>query len=273
MKMKNLPVLAALIVLLVSTKPDTTLELKVIDSVSKSWVWNAEIKIDGKFTRAFYQSDTGTRTYTFTRLEPGKYVLAVQAPDYTGITLPVTIYGGRNLLSSPIELTGYRIPNIKEFFVYKDRDQDSLILNPRPLDSAGQGIGTHPCLDMWFWLRISVQVKNGVFVREPVETGSERGEALFEGKLDWTWDSYPDAFYRYNVRLPKSAVKRHNAPYNVYDYIIVLPDPRKISKSEINEVMAEVMLTADFAQATATLDRFGDRLNYFISSDWNQPAL
>jgi hypothetical protein len=281
MKMKNIPLLAvigvlaciALAVFFFSIKVDTTLELTVIDSVSKAWVYNAEIKIENRFTRTFYQSDTGSKPCIFTHLAPGKFDLRIEATDYTAISIPVTITGGRNLLVAPIELVGYRIPGITEMFVYKDRDSEKLILNPRPLDADGKGIGKHPCLDMWFGIRISVQIKNGVYVQEPVSSGSERGEELFAGKLDWTWDSYPDAYYRYTCTLSKTKVKKHNAPYNVYDYIIVLPDPRKISKKEIDDAMAGIMQSVDSRSIKSTLDGFGDKVTYFISSDWNEPAL
>ncbi len=266
-------VIIALAVFFITMRLDNTLEIKLIDSVSKAWVWNAEVKIDGRFTRMFYQSDTGSRTYTFSDLVPGTWELSAEAPDYTGVKIPVTISPGRNRLKSPIELAGFRIPGMKEVFVYKDRDPDNLILNPRPIDANGQGIGRHPCIDMWFGLRISVQTANGVFVRVPAETGSERGEVLFEGKLDWTWDSYPDAFYRYGITLPKSSVKRHNAPYNVYDYVIIFPDPRKITKKEIDETMTDLVRNRDVTKVTSALEGLGDKIAYFITTDWNQPSL
>jgi len=266
-------VIIAAIVFFLTLKLDTYLQIMVVDSVSKAWVWNADITIDGKYTRAFYQSDSGTRTYTFTNLAPGTYDLTIKAASYTPKTIPVKIQSGKNVIAAPIELTGYEIPGIKEMFVYKDRDADNLLLSPRPLDKDGKGIGTHPCLNMWFGLRISVQMKNGVFVKEPNEIGSDRGEELFSGKLEWKWDPYPDEYYRYKITLPKVKVKKHNAPYNVYDYVIVLPDPRKIAKAELDSQMDQAIGSGQLFEIKKVLDGLGDKVTYYISSDWNQPAL
>jgi hypothetical protein len=281
MKKKNLilictisvVVIIAILVFIFTTRFDTTLEFKISDKVSKAWVWNAEIKLENRFMKSYYQSDRGLIAYTFTHLKPGSSNIEIQAPSYENTTIPVKIGWGKNTIKTPIELTGYEIPGIAEVFVYKDRESDKLLLNPRAIDKDGKGIGRHPCLDMWFGIKISVQVKNGVMVREPVETGSERGEELFRGKLDWEWDSNPDTYYRYISSLDKSRVKKNNAPYNVYDYIVAFRDPRKISKQEMDEKLDKTIQMNDPVQVKQLLDGFGDKIIYFLISDWNQPAL
>lgn len=271
-------VITALIIIMIMVSlftraaSENSLEFQVIDIVSKNWVWDFTAKLQDRFIQGYYQSNRGPIVYQFTGLKPGDWTMELDAPFYEPVKVPVQIKEGKNEIKVPIEMTGYEIPGLTEVFVYKEWVGNELILNPRPINAEGLGIGTHPCLDMWFGLRISVQVKEGIIVKEPTEKGSERGEELFKGKCDWEWDPDPDTYYRYLVRVPFEKVKNHNAPYHVYDYIIVFPDPGKISDDELENEMERAFSLPDEAEVTFFLDSLKDKMTYFISTDWNQPA-
>ncbi|MBN2535015.1 MAG: carboxypeptidase regulatory-like domain-containing protein [Spirochaetales bacterium] len=261
-----------LVILCTQGTSGTSLEFRVIDVVSKNWVWDFTAKLQDRFIKGYYQSNTGPVVYRFTGLKPGNWTLELDAPGYVPVEFPVQIKDGKNNIESPIEMTGYEIPGLVEIFVFKEWIGNELILNPRPIDAEGLGIGTHPCLDMWFGLKISVQVKNGILIKEPTEKGSERGEELFKGKCEWEWDPDPDTYYRYLVKVPFEKVKKHNAPYHVYDYVIVFPDSRKISRNELESKMEKALSLPGEAELRIFLDSLQDKITYFISTDWNQPA-
>ena len=61
----------------------------------------------------------------------------------------------------------------------------------RPVNTAGTVILNHPCMDLWIGCRVSVQVKDGVPVREETPSGSSRGKELFRGEVPWKWDPAP----------------------------------------------------------------------------------
>ena len=181
----SITIIIGLVILFTTIKFDTTLEFQVIDAVSKNWVWDLTVTFQDRYIRGYYQSNKDPKIFTFTDITPGDWTLELEAPHYEPITVPVHINSEKNRIKEPVEMVGYEIPGLSEIFVFKEWKDGELILNPRPIDAQGLGIGTHPCLDMWFGLRISVQVKGGIFVQEPVEKGSERGEELFRGKCEW----------------------------------------------------------------------------------------
>ncbi|MBN1698608.1 MAG: hypothetical protein JW881_13925 [Spirochaetales bacterium] len=262
----------AVILFIVSSSRDTRLRFTVIDDVSGGWVWDAMVRIKDRYLVLYYQSDNGPLEQVFTGLEPGEAVLTVSAPAYRSREIPVTLNKGDNGLDGPVRMIGYEIPGLSEIFVRTEIKDGTLFLNPRPIDAEGRGIGEHPCLPMWFGLRISVQVKNGIPVVEPVESGSGRGEELFRGTLEAEWDMHPDTYYRYSLQVPASAIKKHNAPYRVYDYIIVFPIPGKMTKEELDAEMEPVMRLDKLESIKNILDGMGDRVDYFISASWNQTA-
>ena len=269
----GLIVIIGLVIIFSAMKTETTLEFQVIDSTSKGWVWDMTATFQDRYINSYYQSNTGPVVLSFTDLEAGDWTLELNAPHYEPVSIPVQIKNGLNKIGTPIEMIGYEIPGLSEIFVFTEWKDNELILNPRPIDSEGKGIGTHPCLNMWFGLRISVQIKNGIIVREPVEKGSERGEELFRGQCEWEWDSDPTTFYRYLVKVPYNKIKQHNAPYRVFDYIIVFNDPRKMDKETLDGEMEKVFQMKDETELTLFLDSFDDSITYFISTSWNQPAI
>jgi hypothetical protein len=263
----------AAIIFFITVKQDTTLSVRIMDAVSRGWVWDATVSLQDKYMRLYYQSDTGPVTQVFTGLTPGgEAMLGVSAPHYRPVRIPLTLQRGDNTIKEPVMMVGYEIPDLKEIFVYREVVDGKLFLNPRPINSEGKGIGEHPCLAMLFYLRVSVQVIDGIPVLEPVDEGSERGEELFRGKLEWEWDSHPDTFYRYRMEVPINKIKKHNAPYCVYDHMVIFPHPEKITKEELENELERVMYLEKFEDITNILDVLGDRIMYFVSSSWNQKA-
>jgi hypothetical protein len=263
----------AAIIFFITVKQDTTLSFRIVDAVSRGWVWDAMAILQDKYMRLYYQSDTGPVIQVFTGLTPGEAVLAVSAPHYRPVRVPLSLKRGYNTIQEPVMMVGYEIPDVKEIFVYREVVDGKLFLNPRPINSEGIGIGEHPCLDMLFYLRVSVQVIDDIPVLEPVDKGSGRGEELFRGKLEWEWDSHPDTYYRYRLEVPINKIKKHNAPYCVYDYMVIFPNPEKIIKEELEKELEKAMHLENFEDITGILDGLGDRIVYFVSSSWNQKAI
>lgn len=51
------------------------LEVQVRDAVSGRWVWDLAMRIQGRESYGYYQSDAGLLTFRFTRLTPGPATL------------------------------------------------------------------------------------------------------------------------------------------------------------------------------------------------------
>ena len=116
----------------------------------------------------------------FTRLQPGPATLEISAPSYVAQTIPVTLKRGANRLAEPVELVGYEIPDLVQWIIFENHAGNDIVQELRPVSSAGPAVINHPAMDLWIGARISVQVKDGVPVREETDTGAARGEELFE---------------------------------------------------------------------------------------------
>jgi hypothetical protein len=126
-------------------------------------------------------------------------------------------------------------------------------------------------MDIWVGARVSVQIKDGFFVTEPTMEGSDYGEELFMGKVQWEWDPSPNSSFHYRIRIPGEKIKEHSAPYRVIDYLVVIPDPRKMSKEELEKLMKEYEIIPDLQRFRTLLDSYAGRLSYFITRNWNVP--
>ena len=51
------------------------------------------------------------------------------------------------------------------------------------------------------------------------------------------WDALPETTFRYTSFIPGSQIKANSDPYWVIDYLIIVPDPRKSSREEIDQIM------------------------------------
>ena len=140
----------------------------------------------------------------------------------------------------------------------------------RPVSSAGPAVINHPAMDLWIGARISVQVKDGVPVREETDTGAARGEELFRGKLQWQWDAAPETTFRYGTTIPGAEIKASSAPYRVIDYLIVVPDPAAADAGEIDRIMESIWdLPPDGIAARLEPHEQAGTLTAYQFTSWN----
>ena len=251
---------------------DTTLEFRIRDAVSGRWVWNALMQVQDRARVGFFQSDAGLRLYRFTHLTPGATALEISAPGYQAVSLLLTLRRGANTLTTPITMVGLGIPDLARFFIFEKIDAGDIAGELRPAGSTGAAIINHPCMDLWVGCRVSVQVKDGAPALEEADTGAARGRELFRGEIPWTWDPAPEKQFRYSVRIPGARLQKDPSPYRVIDYVIVEPDPLKITRAELGVLMLRVFASSDPARMTAALDAENGRLRYFIDTSWNLKA-
>jgi hypothetical protein len=119
---------------------------------------------------------------------------------------------------------------------------------------------------------VSVELKNGVPVAEETEEGSARGEELFRGKVDWSWDPAPETQFRYSALIPMDSIKAHPSAYRIIDYILVEPNPLAITREELDQLMSRVYGLEDSAAVAAALDAEKGRLRWFLDTSWNVKA-
>jgi len=261
--------LIALSVYIARLQFDTTLAFTLRDRVGKHWVWDAKITIQNRVIRSFYQSDRGPVEYKFTGLEEGEATLSITAPNYQAVSLPVDLSRRENRIEEPIELIGYEIPGLSHFIVFEEWENRDLLLELRPVGEDGTAIINHPCLDLWIGVKLSAQVKDGAYVREPTEEGSYRGEELFLGKAEWEWDPSPETIFRYHARISSKKISSTRAPYWVMDYLIIVPDPRQITTAEIDSFMQKAPQFNDEEELIAFLESGKDKFRYFFDTLWN----
>jgi hypothetical protein len=230
----------AAVVYAATNPPDTTYEFVVRDAVSKNWVWDATFRLQGRVIRSHLQSDQGPRPQVFTRLQPGPATLEISAPSYVAQTIPVTLKRGANRLAEPVELVGSEIPDLAQWIIFENHAGNDIVQELRPVSSAGPAVINHPAMDLWIGARISVQVKDGVPVREETATGAARGEELFRGKLQWQWDAAPETVFRYRASIPGAEIRANADPYWVIDYLIVVPSPTAAESAEIDRIMEQI---------------------------------
>ena len=248
----------------------TTYEFVVRDAVSGNWVWDATFRLQGRVIRSHLQSDRGPRAQVFTRLQPGPATLEISAPAYVAQAIPVTLKRGANQLAEPVELVGLEIPDLAEWIIFEQWEGNDIVQELRPVSSAGPAVVNHPTLDLWVGARVSVQVKDGVPVREETEAGAARGEELYRGKLQWTWDAAPETTFRYGAAIPGAEIEASSAPYWVIDYLIVVPNPAAAGAGDINRIMEQTWELAPEAIAAEleSHEKAGTLTAYEFTS-WN----
>jgi hypothetical protein len=261
-----LGVLAAVLAVLFTR--DAVLELRVRDAVSSRWVWEVTMKLQDREARGFYQSDSGLRLFRFTHLKPGASTLEISAPSYQALTIPVTLRRGINRLPGPVDLVGKEIPGLGGFLMFENLDGNDVVVQLRPVQKSGAAILNHPCLDLWVGCRVFVQMANGVPARDDAATGWTRGAELFRGQIPWTWDPAPEATFRYSARMAGARMKGDPSGLRIIDYLVVVPDPLRITKGELDALMTRLE-SGDPAAMSAALDAEGDRLRYFTDTSWN----
>ncbi len=262
-------VLAAVIVVLaLARKPSASLEFSVRDAQSGAWVWDLTAHLQERYLKGYYQSDAGPIQFRFTKLAPGDSVLDLRAPSYEPVRLPVRLKPGANLLDAPILMRGLQIPGLDHFLSFENLKGSDLLVELRPVSRDGKAILNHPCLPLWVGITLSVEVKDGVPARDELETGVGRGKRLFSGPVEWRWDPAPETQFRYSAVIPGSAIAADAAPLRVADYLIVVPDPQKMSPPDLASLMEEIWPLPPAARAAA-LGARKDRLRAFTDTSWN----
>lgn len=262
-------VIIALVSFFGSRDFDTTLEFTARDAVSKDFIWDAEFILQDRLIHAFYQSDQGTRTYTFTNLKPGESELVLKAPSYQKVTLPITLKRGKNVIEEPVELMAYEIPTLDYFYIFEEYQGRDLIMELHPVGTDGTAVTNHPCVDIRIGAVVYEQVLNGEPVTEETKSGAQRGRELFMGIIPWEYDALPETIFRYSGRLKAQRIAESQAPYWVIDYLIVVPDSRKITSEEVDALIEQGAATGDMEEFSALLDKEEERLDYFYFTNWN----
>jgi hypothetical protein len=230
------------------------------------------MRMQARAAAGFYQSDAGLRPYRFRHLIPGNATLLISAPGYQEVSLPLRLRRGANRLNAPIDMIGLGIPDLAKFFIFEKLDAGNIVGELRPVNTSGAAVVNHPCMDLWIGCRVSVQMRNGAPVREETKAGSERGEELFRGEVPWKWDPAPEKQFRYSVRIPGARMREDPSLFRVIDYLIVVPDPLKITRAELGDLMSRVYALADVSRIAAALDAERGRVRYFIDVSWNVKA-
>jgi hypothetical protein len=252
-----------------SARFDTSLSFRFEDSVSRNWVWDATAKLQDRVSRIFYQSDAGPIPFVFTHLKRGQSTLTITAEGYEPVSVPVRLTRGANRIEKPIEMRGLEIPDLKGFVVFEQPVGGDIIAQLRPLGADGRAVQNHPCLDIRVSCRVSLQVKNGVPIQEPMDSGSARGETVFQGSIPWEWDAMPETVFRYTARISGTLIRPDPSLYRVIDYLIVVPDPRRITSKELDTLIARAAQIEKTDELKAFLDTEKGRVRYFLDTSWN----
>ena len=249
-------------VMILRTGSTATLSFEILDANSKNWVWDTTTRLQNRVVHGYYAT-----TYHFTKLRPGTFDLAVSAPYYEPAKVKVHIRAGQDNQVVPVLLLGYGIPGFSRFTLTVDRTMRGLELKLNPMDADGNLIKIFPCVDLKIAVRVFVENVGGIPAREPVSEGAEHVIKLFEGNIDWTWNPATDAVFRYSALIP--GVSPTTAPYIVVDYVVLLPDPRKISSPEVDLLMKEMFQHQDMNSSTDYLRPYSDKIRIERGILWN----
>jgi hypothetical protein len=249
-----------------------TLEFSVLDAESRGWVWDMTARLDDRFLRGYYQSDAGPIRFRFTRLARGDGTLEITAPHYETARILVHLRSGVNLLQSPVLMRGLEIPGLDHFLAFETPKGTDIQAQLRPVGADGKAILNHPCLPLWVGCTISTEVKDGAPAAEATDIGASRGKELFQGQVPWRWDPTPETQFRYTALIPGSAIVDDPSPLRVIDYLIVVPDPLKLSREELASLMESIWNLPGMDARRAALEKEKARLRYFTDTSWNVKA-
>jgi hypothetical protein len=230
----------------------TTLAVTVLDTVSKSWVYESHITIQNRVIRGFK-----TTTFTFHNLKPGKHLLSVSAPHYDSKEVEVDLHPGTNILEQAVELTGYEIADLDDIALFEGKKDDTMILDLRLVGSDGHAVTNHPCLPITIYCQISEQHDDGTH---------RRGKTIYADSVQWTWNTALTETYRYTPGIPLRDIEKTEAPYWVVDYLMLFPDPRKIEEKEIEGIVRKAKELQDIQAIADHLETYRGRLRWFFRS-------
>lgn len=248
-----------------------TLEFTLADATSGSFVWAATARCQDRSMPLFFQSDRGPVPQRFVDLAPGPSELVVEASGYRTARLPVRLRRGTNRPPEPVRMTGIDIPGLDHWIVTESADGRDLVVELRPVRSDGTAVLNHPCLDIRVAVLISVQEKNGTPTLEKTERGAARGKELFQGLVPWEWNASIETTFRYSLRIAGSRIASNAAPYRVIDYLVVVPNPEKITVAEVDRLLASFRWENPEA-AIAGLAAERDRVRWQLVTSWNVKA-
>lgn len=257
-------IIAGIFISLLLQSNRTELEFQVKDSVSGGWVWDVEAVLQNKVINAFYQSDRGLVTYTFTDLKPGKAELTIDAPYYQPQEIEVSLKRGKNRLEEPIALVGLEIPGLANFLAFERPLTNGWEITIRPVSHEGKAILDHPALDIWVGVRVST------WSAELSQSFSElQGRpVVYNGPLSWLWDPFPETQFRYQGYLPYADLRGLPAQSYVMEYLVVVPEPLNITKEEFSTITSRIaVLPLD--QIESYLEAFQGKISIFTDISWD----
>lgn len=238
----------------------TTLEMKVLDAVSKSWVYNTSIRCQNRVIRGFK-----SLSYTFKNIKTGRHVLSVSAPYYESKEIPVTIHHGKNTLQEPIELTGHIIPDLDSISIFEKKQNDDMFIDIRLIGKDGHAIVDHPCLPIRILTRISAQLADGEYDLYQEGMSLDRGKLLFFGEAGWIWNTGLTATYRYSASIPIRNIAVTPAPYWIVDYLILFPNPLSITPEQMESIVQRIYSFDETEKLTSYLAEIKDTVDYHIT--------
>ena len=265
-------IVALAVALITASRAPASLEFGVRDAGSGAWVWDLTASLQNRYVKGYFQSDAGPIVFRLTDLSAGDGFLDLSAPSYEPVHLAVHLKPGANRLEPPIRMKGLAIPGLDHFLAFETAKGSDLLVQLRPVSADGKAILNHPCLPIWVAAEMYTEVKNGAPVRDDTEKNPERGGPLFQGVLEWRWDPAPETQFRYTALLPGSSVTADPSPFRVVDYVIVVPDPRKVSTPEVTALLQNAWSQPTPAARRQAISALGDRVSYFTDTSWNVKA-
>ena len=166
-------------------------------------------------------------------------------------------------------MTGLRIPDLSHFIVSEDLSGSDLHATFWPLSSQGPAVVNHPALDLWIGARISTQLSGGRAATAAGGAGATRGETLFAGEIEWSWDPSRKALARYRARIPLEEIGEGGAALFVIDYLVIVPDPLAIVRDEVAAIVNAAWTDREPASLQAYLAQYADRFDSYFHTSWN----
>jgi len=243
---------------------EAAISFSIVDGRSGSWIPGLRVILGDRIAECTYGKD-----FTFRDLRPGTYTARVSAPSYEPLTFGISLRRGGNRIAKPLKLKGFEIPGLSGFSVVEIPAGAQIVLEVRPIDSRGEVINRHPCIDTMIFVQISRQFKNGIPVHSPTEKGAERGEMIFQGIVPWEWEEALSSTARYRCVLPWETVGKMGNGLFVFDYLIVVSR----DSADIPPALKDQLSHAnDVGEVRDIIERGKEQIAAFEVSNWNVGA-
>lgn len=231
------------------------LNLRIEDAISGSRVWDAEITFQNKIINAFYQSNSRGRTYSFSNLEKGEYELQIEAPYYQTIKQTIHLKNGVNVIQEPIKMHGVEIDDLSEFEMIWHKNLKSKQFILQAVDSKGNYIKNHPCLDIRVLSLITVQ-----------DDSHKNLEILYGGLVPWTWMDDLQDIYGYVVTLPDSVMIADSDSYISIVTLIIVPGIEQVYSGEIYEIYNKISSMDTVEEVESLLQNKSLNISHYVTS-------